>query len=131
MLELPTAVDPRGSLTIAETGQGVPFPIRRAFFAYDLPKGAWRGGHAHTRLEELVICLRGAFEVSLDDGVHRVVVVLNRPTVGLYLPPMVWKRLERFARGTVYAVLASRPYEPADYIQDYDTFQSLARGTNP
>jgi len=40
------------------------------------------------------------------------------------VPPMVWAAQEAFAPGTVYLVLASRPYDEADYIRDYEVFRA-------
>jgi hypothetical protein len=83
--------------------------------------------HAHRTLHQVVICLSGGLEVHLDDGVARQMVHLNRPWLGLYVPPMVWASEGNFDPGTVYLVLTSDYYNEADYVRDYDEFLAASR----
>jgi hypothetical protein len=127
-IDLPTVIDPRGKLTFIESERAVPFPIRRAYWIYDVPGGDVRGpGHAYRALEELIVALSGSFDVALEDGTSREVVNLNRSYYGLYVPPMTWRRLESFSTNGVCLVLASRPYEEADYVRDYSAFLELVK----
>lgn len=126
LLELPSVTDPRGSLTYAEVGKQIPFAIRRAFYLYDLPVGASRGGHAHKELHQLIIAIAGSFKVVLDDtstisGFH-----LDRPDRGLHVCPMVWADLSEFSPGAVCLVLASDVYDERDYYRDYAAFLTAA-----
>jgi hypothetical protein len=129
MIELPKIIDPRGKLTYVEGRRHVPFPIRRAYWIYDVPGGEVRGGHAYGELEELVIAVSGSFDVALDDGRSREVAALNRSYYGLYVPAMTWRQLENFSTNGVCLILASLPYSEDDYIRDYDTFVNLGRST--
>jgi dTDP-4-dehydrorhamnose 3,5-epimerase-like enzyme len=122
-IELPVVGDPQGDLAFAEEENHVPFPIARAFYVYGIPVGAARGGHAHLALEQAVFCLAGRLEIVVDDGERRRAHVLEHPHRGLYLPPMVWHDIGEFSSGTVYLVLASAPFDEADYIRDYDEFR--------
>lgn len=124
LIEFPRLADSRGVLSVVEGIRHVPFEIRRVFYVYDLPPGGRRGGHAHRALEQVIVCMAGALDVVLDDGQAQRRVRLDRPWVGLYVPPMVWAAQEAFAPGTVYLVLASRPYDEADYIRDYEVFRA-------
>ena len=63
----------------------------------------------------------------LDDGITRQMVHLNRPWLGLYVPPMVWASEGNFDSGTVYLVLTSDFYNEADYLRDYDEFLAAAK----
>jgi hypothetical protein len=60
----------------------------------------------------------------LDDGVNREEYVLNRPDIGLYLPPMIWRTHYKYTEDAVCVVFASDEYNPEDYIRDYDTYIS-------
>jgi dTDP-4-dehydrorhamnose 3,5-epimerase-like enzyme len=126
ILELPRIADPRGNLTFVEGDSHVPFAIARVYYLYDVPGGESRGGHAHRQLEQLIVAMSGSFDVRLDDGHAQRTVSLNRSYYGLYLPRMVWRELDNFSSGSVCTVLASRPYEPEDYIYDYDEFVRVA-----
>jgi dTDP-4-dehydrorhamnose 3,5-epimerase-like enzyme len=110
--------DPTGNLTIPE----IPFEVRNVFFLHDIPEGAQRGGHAHRELQEVVIAVSGAFDVEATDEHGPHWFTLNRATEGLYLNPQVWRRLTNFSGNAVALVLASTPYDPADYIHDYEAF---------
>jgi dTDP-4-dehydrorhamnose 3,5-epimerase-like enzyme len=124
LIPLRTVDDPRGSLTIAEADRDIPFAIERVYHLHGVPTGGRRGGHAHLRLEQLLIAVAGSFDVVLDDGTARRRVRLDDPRTGLYIPPGVWRELESFAEGTVCVVLASMPYEADDYERDYEEFRT-------
>ena len=115
-------------LTPIEASLDVPFDIRRVFFLYDVPGGAARGGHAHRSLEEVIIAVSGSFDVVTEDGTARERYSLNRAYYGLYLPPMVWMNLENFSSNSVALVLASQPFEEADYFRSRSDFLKVARG---
>ena len=127
LLHLPRVHDPRGNLTFVEGGRHVPFDIQRVYYLYDVPGGAERGGHAHRRLHQVIIALSGSFDVVLDDGSNRVRYHLNRSYTGLYVCPMIWRELDNFSSGSVCLVLASEPYDEADYLRDFDEFRAAVR----
>src|SRR5437868_9576674 len=111
LIVLPKIADPRGNLTFIESHRHIPFDIRRVYYLYDIPGGAERGGHAHRRLQQLLIAIAGSFDVVVDDGQKRQRYHLNRSYFGLYLPPMTWRELDNFSSGSVCLVLASDPYD--------------------
>jgi oxalate decarboxylase/phosphoglucose isomerase-like protein (cupin superfamily) len=126
LLELPVVENPQGHLTFIEEGRHVPFPIARVYYLYDVPEGAVRGGHAHKALEQLIVPIGGEFDVIVDDGENRRRIHLDRPSLGLHVPRMIWRELENFTAGSFCLVLASAPYEEADYYRDYDDFRAAA-----
>src|SRR5947207_9273163 len=128
LIDLPRVADPRGNLTFVENGRHIPFEIRRVYYLYDVPGGAERGGHAHRRLQQLLIAIAGSFDVVVDDGRRRRRYHLNRSYFGLYLPPMTWRELDNFSSGSVCLVLASEPYDEADYHRCYQTYLAALRG---
>lgn len=122
IIDLPRVSDPRGNLTFAEEQQLVPFDIKRAYWVYDVPAGESRGGHAHKRLQQLVIAVNGSFTVTLDNGYERRSVLLNHPWQGLVIDVNTWRTLDDFSSGAVCLVLASEHYDEDDYIYDYEEF---------
>ena len=122
LIELPKISDPRGNLTAIESGQHIPFEIKRVYYLYDVPGGESRGGHAHKALETLIIAASGSFTVVVDDGVERKEFFLNRSYFGLYVPPLTWRELDNFSSGSVCLVLASDFYSESDYFRDYKEF---------
>jgi len=126
LVDLPVVHDARGNLTFIEGGNHVGFDIARVYYLYDVPGGAERAGHAHIALHQLVIAMSGSCDVVLDDGRERERCHLNRSYKGLYLPPMVWREIDNFSSGSVCLVLASAPFDEADYLRDYAQFQEAA-----
>lgn len=126
IIELPKIADARGNLTFVEGGNHVPFDIKRVYYLYDVPGGSDRGAHAHRKLHQFVISMSGSFDIVLDDGRQTKRFQLNRSYYGLYVCPMMWRYLDNFSSGAVCMVLASRPYDEADYIRDYDQFRAEA-----
>jgi acetyltransferase-like isoleucine patch superfamily enzyme len=127
LVELKEVDDLRGKLAVIEAGHGLSFLPKRVFFIYDVPNREVRGEHAHRYLEELVICVHGEVNVVVDDGHARREVSLNRPTLGLYIGPLVWRSWFRYSRDAVLLVLASDAYDPDDYIRDYESFLKMVR----
>ncbi len=111
-----------GNLTVVDNGKVANFDTKRVFFIYDIPGGVSRGGHAHKTLRELIIAASGSFEVYVNDGEREQTFLLNHPSKALLLPEGVWEELRNFSSGAIALVLASTPYQPDDYIRDYEQF---------
>ena len=122
---MPHVEDMRGNLSVGELGRDVPFDVKRFFLVHDVPNAEVRGEHAHLRCHQFLIAVKGTLHVVVDDGRRREEVVLDRPSLGLHLPPMVWGIQYRYSADAVLLVLASEHYDAADYIRDYDRFLSL------
>ncbi|MDO5086182.1 MAG: WxcM-like domain-containing protein [Comamonadaceae bacterium] len=119
--------DMRGDLCAAEVGRELPFAVRRSFLVYHVPNAEIRGEHAHRRCAQFLMAVKGSVRVVVDDGTQREEFSLDRPNLGLYLPPMTWGIQYRYSEDAVLLALASDPYDPADYIRDYGEFLALAR----
>jgi hypothetical protein len=127
LIHFPRITDPRGNLIFIERGRHVPFDIKRVYYLYDVPGGAERGGHAHRSPEQVFIAVSGSFDVVLDDGFEKRRFHLNRSCYGLYLALMTWRDIDNFSSGSVCLVLASAPYDEADYYRDYQEFINSVR----
>ena len=114
--------DRSGSLTIVSSKIDVPFEIKRIYYLYDIPSGETRGGHAHKDLYQLIVAASGSFDVSLDDGLNKKLITLNRPNIGILIVPGIWRELVNFSSGSTCLVLASLIYFEEDYIRDYNDF---------
>jgi hypothetical protein len=66
----------------------------------------------------------------VDDGEHREEIVLDRPSVGLYMPALTWGTQYRYSPDAVLLVLASDRYDVEDYIDDYEEFRALSRAAS-
>lgn len=122
IIELPKLTDPRGNLSFIESNKHVPFEIKRVYYTYDIPGGETRGGHAHKKLQQLIIAVHGSFDIILDDGTRKRIVHLNRSNTGLFLTKMIWREITNFSSGSVCLALASEFYDEGDYYRDYNEF---------
>jgi hypothetical protein len=128
LIKLPKIYDIRGNLTFIENQKHIPFMIKRVFYLYDVPAGETRAGHALRDCHQFIVAVSGSFIVIVDDGRKKYKFRLNRPYVGLYLPPLCWRELEDFSSGSVCLVLASELYDEASYIYSYDEFKNMVTG---
>ena len=122
VIDLGKIENDKGNLTVVQSQETVPFDIKRVFYLYDIPGGEARGAHAHKECHQFLVAASGSFEVVLDDGHEKRTVYLNRPFKGLHIPPGIWAAEQEFSSGAVCLVLASEPYDEADYIREYEDF---------
>jgi hypothetical protein len=128
IFQFPWVNDSRGDLTVGEFESEFPFSPKRYFIISGVPSGEIRGEHAHLKCHQFLICAYGQCSVTVDDGSTRLEVQLNKPSVGIYLPPIVWGRQWQYSADAALLVFASELYDPADYIREYDAFIKLVRG---
>ena len=127
LIDLPKIDDPRGNLTFIESSRHIPFEIKRVYYLYDVPGGAMRAGHSHKTLEQFLIAMSGSFDVTLDDGNHKMKFQLNRSYYGLYIPQMIWREIDNFSSGSVCLALASDFFDEEDYYRHYPEFVKAVR----
>lgn len=123
IFNLPHFPEENGDLTVLQ-GQGhVPFAISRVFFVR-APADAVRGHHAHRACAQFLVCAAGRVDVRCDNGTTQAEFVLDRPQVGLLIPPGVWAEQIYRIPGSVLTVLCDQPYSETDYIRDYAAFRA-------
>lgn len=127
IIHFPKIQNRSGNLTAIQNNLEVPFAIKRIYYLYDVPGGESRGAHAHRSLEQVIIAASGSFDVSLDDGVNRKTVNLNRPYFGLHVYPGMWRDISNFSSGAICLVLASEVYNAQDYIRNYHEFVAFKK----
>lgn len=125
LIDLPRVIDTRGNLTVGEFGKTIPFEAKRFFMVFQVPLVEVRGEHAHKKCHQFLICTRGKMSAIADDGFNRQEFVLDRPDLGLYLPPTVWGVQYKYSPDAVLLVFASHYYDGADYIRDYSEFRQF------
>ena len=120
IVQLPRISDQRGSLAFGETECHIPFSIKRVFWTYNIQDGNMRGDHAHRTCEMVLFPIGGSFDIELDDGENTMVLHMDDPSQGVYIPPLVWCRLMNFTSDAACISLASEEYRREDYIYDYE-----------
>ncbi|MEN6543311.1 WxcM-like domain-containing protein [Parvibaculum sp.] len=122
---VPVFSDLRGSLSAIELSTNLPFRPERIFLIYGVPSEEMRGDHAHRRCAQFLVAVHGSVSLILDDGERSVEVRLNRPNLGVYMPPMIWGTQYNYSSDAVLMVFASHSYDPSDYIRSYDQFKAI------
>jgi UDP-2-acetamido-3-amino-2,3-dideoxy-glucuronate N-acetyltransferase len=117
----------RGHLTVGDFSQDLPFQPQRYFLTYAIPSEQTRGEHAHRQCAQFLLCTHGECHLRVDDGENCEEFCLNRPTIGVLVPPMIWTTAHLHSPDSVLMVLASHSYEPEDYIRDYAEFLTIVK----
>ncbi|AYV13194.1 WxcM-like domain-containing protein [Shewanella algae] len=115
--------DDRGSLVSLEKNKNIPFDIKRAYYIFDTMKEARRGFHAHKKLKQLAIVVKGSCRFVLDDGKERVELLLDNPAQGLLIESFIWREMFDFSDDCVLLIFADSEYDENDYVRDYEEFK--------
>ena len=117
-----------GYISVTEQQQLLPFIVQRIFWTYHTPESIVRGRHAHHVTEQVLIAVAGRIIVTTElvDGAIQI-FRLEDPNVGLYVPPHVWHTMQ-YSHSAVQLVLASIPYDEADYIRSHEEFERVWQG---
>lgn len=125
IIELPKILDTRGNLSFFENNHQIPFEIKRTYWIYDVPGGETRGSHAFIEQREFIIALSGSFDVILNDGKEERTYSMNRSYYGLYIPPMMWRKLDNFSTNSLALIVSDREFSETDYIRDFEEFMKI------
>lgn len=123
-IRFPRHEDINGILCVYESGQHVPFDIRRVFTVSAKERDI-RGDHAHKKCTQLLVCIAGKIRVTCDDGSVVTEYLLDSLGLGVLIPPGIWAKEEYMADDSVLMVMCDRGYEAEDYIRDYNDFKKF------
>lgn len=130
VINLPKILDYRGNLSFFENFSQIPFVIKRVHWIYDVPGGEMRGGLAYKETEEFIIALSGSFDVTVSNGIADNVYQLNRSYTGIYIPKLMWRKIDNFSTNAVALIVASTYYDINDAIRDFDEFKRFIKDDN-
>ena len=121
--------DERGKLVVIEGAVAIPFEIKRVFYMYGSDSSVVRGQHANRDSEFVLINVAGKSKVRITDGKEEIIVELDKPMMGVYIPKMIWKDMYDFSPDSVLLVLASTHYNGQEYIRDFDDYLKIKNTT--
>ncbi|CAH0534711.1 TDP-4-oxo-6-deoxy-alpha-D-glucose-3, 4-oxoisomerase [Vibrio stylophorae] len=122
IIEFESFNDERGRLVSLESQKNIPFEIRRVYYLFENSGLFPRGMHAHKKLKQIVIALKGSCRFVLDDGSVREELILDDPTKGLLIDSFIWREMHDFSNDCVLCVIASEYFSEDDYIRNYEEF---------
>ena len=130
ILKLPKILDISGNLSWFENSNQIPFDIKRTYFISEVPRGELRGDHAFRKSTEVIVALSGSLDVVLNDGKNEIKYSLNRSDFGLYVPNLIWRRMENFSANAFVLIVSSISYNAADYIRVFENFKIIRNEVN-
>jgi dTDP-4-dehydrorhamnose 3,5-epimerase-like enzyme len=117
--------DERGDLLPVEF-KNLPFIPIRIFIVKNASKGCRRGGHAHFKTWQLLICLKGRINVFLHDGSTQEEAIIEEGQ-SVLIENLVWDYQDFLTDQDVLLVLCSTLYNEKDYITDFDEFLRIKK----
>jgi|SRR5690242_18031843 hypothetical protein len=113
-----------GYISVAEK-ETLPFEVKRVYWTYFTPESISRGGHAHHRLEQILIAVSGKIIVTTQmPGMPEERFILETADKGVFLPKYCWHKM-KYSHNAVQMCIANMPYAKNDYIRDYEEFKQL------
>jgi dTDP-4-dehydrorhamnose 3,5-epimerase-like enzyme len=116
--------DDRGDLTPIEF-KDLPFIPQRVFIVKNVPEGSRRGGHAHFKTKQFLICLKGKIKIVLHNGNEEFTSHITENESAL-IDCMIWDYQEFSSNQDVLLVFCSTPFDKKDYIGDFEEFKKIS-----
>ena len=106
--------------------QKFPFKIERIYYLNNLKKNSFRSSHAHKKLKQICICLRGKFEFNLESRKGKIKKILKKNKM-IFIDILTWRSIKSLEKHSILLILASTKYSKSDYIRDYKKFLSFLK----
>ena len=126
-LKFKDVVSKYGHLVPIEQNLDIPFSIKRIFYIFGVDNSLVRGHHAHRRIHQVLICVKGSVKVKCKTPTETCDYILDKPDKGLYISPMVWGEQYEYSDDAVLVVLTSDNYDESEYIRNYDMYLEEAK----
>ena len=114
IIKIKNIKDEKGEFGIIDSPDGLPFDVKRVLFIRDSIE--MRGGHAHKKMIQGLICINGSCEVYTNNGEEKKSFVLDSAEKCLIINPEDWHTMRNLSKDSVLLALGSEYYDPEDYI---------------
>lgn len=122
LYELPRSANALGEFSFADTSGALGFPALRYALTFDVRSPRFRSEYACRQESQFLICTHGSCRISLFDGDAREEILLNRPDLGLHIPPMVWTARYDFSGDAALLELGSGSDRSTDCIHNLSEY---------
>ena len=113
-----------GSLGVIEFAD-TPFQPQRFFWLSGIDPETTRASHAHHKCHHLLMCLAGEMTASITTATGVRKDFRLRLGDMVHLEPLMWLDLTLFTTDGVLGVMASEPYDPGEYINDFEELRQI------
>ncbi len=110
-----------GHLNVVQFDLNLPLDVKRIFFI-NAEKNTIRGNHAHKECSQFFVCNLGAVEVECFDGSETKIFLLDRPNLGLLIPPSIWAKQHYLLSHNILSVVCDQFFNENDYIRNINDY---------
>ncbi len=121
-MKIVSSLDPASADLYSFAFADVPFDVKRAYWIQNFVPDSVRGNHAHRKLNQMMILLKGSIDIELKRGEIGTKRRLQVPGEYVHIPSATWRSFSSTDIQTVILVLADRVYEPEDYIRNFNDY---------
>lgn len=111
-----------GTIVHYEKGAEIPFAAERIFCICDVPVGTSRMNFASITADHVLTMIRGNAILHLDGVKEQRTYKLRRKNEGVYVPKLVWMRVEDFSEDAILMVFSNKTRMQSSMIERYDEF---------
>lgn len=119
ILEPKLFIDDRGMLGEIDF-RNLDFNPKRIYWV-DFSRNLVRGKHAHKKLTQVLVVLRGSIEIHLNDTIKVSKFVLKTGD-NILIKPGVWREFQSLTPESTCLVIASEYFDEDDYIRDFEEY---------
>lgn len=127
--DLQFIIEPSGSLTVCEF-KDIDWSPKRFYMLSNVSPDNLRGGHAHTKLNQIYFSINGEWEIEFTNGKESRLVSLKSFHPGIFIPAGFWRTIRSKSIDSILGVLASSPYDETEYIRNYSDYLEWCRYEN-
>lgn len=121
-MKISRSLDPSSGNLFSFEFYEIPFVVKRAYWIQDFVPFSIRGNHAHRKLNQIMILLKGSLDMRIDRGGIISNVKLTKPGDHVLIPNATWRTFSSKKRQSVVLVLADENYDSSDYIRSYEEY---------
>ena len=111
-----------GTIVHYEKGEEMPFAAERIFCISDVPVGTSRMNFASITADHVLTIIQGNAVLHLDGVKEQRTYKLRRKNEGVYVPKLVWMRVEDFSEDAILMVFSNKTRMQSSVIEQYDEF---------
>ena len=103
---------------------GINFKINNLFYITELNSIQSRGKHANTNTCEILICIKGSFDLKCFDGKNHSQYSLTEHDA-IFVPEMIWLDFNNFKDSIILVLTSITPIIKKESIYDIDNFKKI------
>lgn len=100
----------------------LPWIPKRIYWLSDFVDGAARGNHAHKKLCQVFVAVKGYVTLTICVGDKCETIELTPECGQIQVEPGCWRIISKASKDAVLMVLADAPYDESDYIRNWDEY---------